>query len=168
MTSWTPTADAKLRAHWRAGMLTSTIAVMLYTTKNSVIGRAHRLGLPARKNPIAGRISRPRVERAPRFYAPRVAAERVPFEEPAPQPPPRREPEPIEAAAAPSAQNPEAESQPYRPFILPPGRCQWIAGQPSADDACKCGQRSVPGRPYCPDHEAKAYQRRAPEPVEAA
>ncbi len=35
----------------------------------------------------------------------------------------------------------------------PPGRpCQFIAGDPSADDACKCRRPAMPGSPYCEVH----------------
>lgn len=158
---WTPARDEKLTSLWKSGMLTATIAIMLNTTKNAIVGRSHRLGLPARKNPIVGRISKPRVERLPHYpNGPLKRAQiatRVPVEpEPAPAPAPIEEP----------AQSPESEPAPERPplFMLPLGRCQWIAGEPKPDDHCKCGLRAIPGLPYCPDHQAKAYGRRVEAP----
>lgn len=42
--------------------------------------------------------------------------------------------------------------------------CQWIAHEPSADDACKCGAATGASRVYCPEHEARAwYVRRSEE-----
>jgi hypothetical protein len=32
--------------------------------------------------------------------------------------------------------------------------CQYIAGEPSADDACKCGAPVAPGSSYCQEHRA--------------
>ena len=32
--------------------------------------------------------------------------------------------------------------------------CQYIAGNPSADDACKCRRPAMPGSPYCEVHAA--------------
>jgi hypothetical protein len=43
------------------------------------------------------------------------------------------------------------------------GPCQWIAGEPSEDDACKCGAPALEGRPYCGRHHARAYVLLAPE-----
>ncbi len=43
--------------------------------------------------------------------------------------------------------------------------CQFIAGEPSFNDACKCGRKVKPGSPYCPEHHAHCYQ--AAETVEA-
>ncbi len=34
--------------------------------------------------------------------------------------------------------------------------CQWIAGEPSADDKCKCGAKTGDTRLYCPEHELVA------------
>lgn len=41
-------------------------------------------------------------------------------------------------------------------------RCQWIEGKPGPDDACKCGQATRVGAPYCDSHQARARLR--PEP----
>lgn len=34
-------------------------------------------------------------------------------------------------------------------------KCQYIAGDPSADDRCKCLQPAALGKPYCPEHYYK-------------
>ena len=39
-----------------------------------------------------------------------------------------------------------------RPPGLPPRRCQYIAGEPSADNACKCWRPAKQGSSYCPRH----------------
>jgi GcrA cell cycle regulator len=44
----------KLRELWASGMSTPKIAEALHTTKNSVVGKAHRLNLPDRPSPIKG------------------------------------------------------------------------------------------------------------------
>ncbi len=48
--SWTPEKEQKLRQLWKKGHSGSEIASMLgdNTTRNSVIGKAHRLNLEAR------------------------------------------------------------------------------------------------------------------------
>ena len=47
--SWTPERESKLRALWKEGHTASQRAVLLgETTRNAVIGKAHRLNLEAR------------------------------------------------------------------------------------------------------------------------
>lgn len=45
----------------------------------------------------------------------------------------------------------------------PAQTCQYIEGEPTADDSCKCGKPSAPGFSWCADHKAVVYQ-----PPEAA
>ncbi len=40
-------------------------------------------------------------------------------------------------------------------------RCQWIAGEPTRDESCKCGAPAIPGSPYCEAHHRRAYLPRA-------
>jgi hypothetical protein len=35
--------------------------------------------------------------------------------------------------------------------------CQFIAGEPTRDEGCKCGAPRKDGSPYCPDHHAICY-----------
>ena len=51
--SWTPEREEKLRQLWKKGHSGSEIANILgNTTRNAVIGKAHRLGLKSRPSPI--------------------------------------------------------------------------------------------------------------------
>ncbi|SMF47650.1 GcrA cell cycle regulator [Azospirillum oryzae] len=44
-------------------------------------------------------------------------------------------------------------------FAAAPAKtCQWIEGNPTPDDSCKCLAPSAPGVSYCPDHAARAYR----------
>lgn len=46
---WTPDRIATLMALWNEGLTTSDIGRRLDITKNAVIGKVHRLGLPQRR-----------------------------------------------------------------------------------------------------------------------
>lgn len=96
-------------------------------------------------------------------------------------PKPKSVPSPVEAAAPPASKPRAAviigqqqkrlaaekgdDGRPMRPYAIRPGftaapakTCQWIAGQPTPDDSCKCLASSAPGVSYCPDHAARAYR----------
>ena len=42
----------------------------------------------------------------------------------------------------------------------PPERCQWIEGEPSRHDRCKCGRTAAPGRSYCRAHLRRCLRER--------
>lgn len=52
MADWTRTADDRLRALWAEGHSTAEIGRRMGLSKNAIVGRAHRLNLPKRANPI--------------------------------------------------------------------------------------------------------------------
>ena len=41
--------------------------------------------------------------------------------------------------------------------------CQFIEGEPTADDSCKCGAETLPGSAYCQAHFERCWLRVAPE-----
>lgn len=49
---WTPTRISALIALWNEGLSTSEIGNRLGITKNAVVGKVHRLGLPKRNAPV--------------------------------------------------------------------------------------------------------------------
>ena len=38
-------------------------------------------------------------------------------------------------------------------------QCQWIAGEPTPDDSCKCLTETRPASPWCEEHHEQAYVR---------
>jgi GcrA cell cycle regulator len=54
---WTPETIAQLRQLWAEGHSTARIAEMMRRSKNGIIGKVHRLGLPSRPSPISGASS---------------------------------------------------------------------------------------------------------------
>ncbi len=90
---WTEETIARLRAFWRDGHSTAEIGRRMGTSKNSVVGKAHRLGLPPRPNPIRGKGAgsppnppAPARTRSPSQPPPRPVADSLPLERP-PRPP---------------------------------------------------------------------------------
>ena len=50
--AWTEQMVEDLRAMWKQGMTTAEIGKKLNVTKNSIVGKVHRLGLSGRQPPI--------------------------------------------------------------------------------------------------------------------
>ena len=125
---WTKWGIAELTRLWGLDMAAGKIAAKLGVTRGSVTGKAARLNLPGRPSPI-GAPDGPRVFSAAegRRKALALPKSRPPFW-------------PGRAAPAPS--------------IL--SGCQWISGEPTGDDSCKCGAPALIGLPYCAEHHAKA------------
>jgi hypothetical protein len=75
--NWADDACASLTALWLEGLPAAEIGRRLRTSKDAVIGKAHRLGLPGRKSPIrkAGTGERPRCMRPPARVEPAALIE---------------------------------------------------------------------------------------------
>lgn len=141
---WTSNAIDQLRALWAEGLSTAEIGRRMGVTKNAIVGKAHRLDLPARPSPIrketlggipAAPRSKPAAREAPQ------AARRVVAQAP--------------AAAAPSV------AAAVHPFPRPPSlrSCCWPIGEPGTRDFRFCSAEADPGKPYCAAHVAVAYVR---------
>ena len=146
---WTDQTVAILRLLWSEGHSTAEIGRRMDTTKNAIVGKAHRLKLPARPSPIrAVSPQRPKSTARIKPSVPALAAllpavspfvELPPVPVPTPEPPPVR-PAPLAATRRPST-------------------CQWPIGEPGRTGFRLCGDESVAGRPYCSAHCGRAYVR---------
>lgn len=128
--SWTDERVAELKRLWETGKSASEIGKILGVSKNSVVGKAHRLKLKSRPSPI---------RRTP-FVKPKAAPRKEP---PKPQPQVIHEPAPLPAP---------------RPIVGVKGpKCLWPIGDPGDTDFHFCEAPAVAGKPYCPQHCARAY-----------
>ncbi len=139
---WTPERTNALIALWDEGLTTAEIGRRLGTTKNAVVGKAHRLVLPKRAP------SRPRAERpSSSGTVVRAPARRVSTQTPRPAPPPvAKEPLP----------------DPDKVVCLEGlthGMCAWPIGDPGDPNFRFCGRDAAPGKPYCAGHCTVAYVR---------
>jgi GcrA cell cycle regulator len=147
-TDWSEAELLTLRRLWAEGVTALAIGREMGRSRNSIVGKAHRLFLPPRPSPIGQRRGEVR-EAKPRVTLPVLASvvrpvvvRLAPVQIAAlgrrpPAPPPPAPPEPPQA--------PEAGGAP----------CAWITseGRPWT----YCGARCAPGRVYCAEHCAIAY-----------
>jgi GcrA cell cycle regulator len=164
---WNEETIARLRALWAEGHSTAEIGRRMGVSKNAVVGKAHRLNLPARPSPIrrdrSGVSARPATAR--RVIGPTLpplSGGAIGEAQPAisaPLPAPVR-------AAAPVADSPPAETRavapaPVRALAAPRvGRltaCCWPIGEPGTKSFRFCDQEALTGKPYCGEHAQLAY-----------
>ncbi len=144
---WTPAHISTLIALWTEGVSTIEIGRRLDVTKNAVVGKVHRLGLPKRVSPI-GSKPRERKPATPRTSAParKSAAVKTAValsQEPRPTP----------------ASEPVPDANPVSMEQLSGGMCSWPEGEPGKEDFHFCGAPILEGKPYCLSHCARAYVR---------
>ncbi|HLB07331.1 MAG TPA: GcrA family cell cycle regulator [Alphaproteobacteria bacterium] len=56
--TWTPERIELVKNLWQEGLTTSAIARKVGVSKNAVVGKVHRLGLPGRESPIRHKPSK--------------------------------------------------------------------------------------------------------------
>ena len=161
--TWTNERIGELTKLWEQGLSASEIGKALGVSKNAVVGKAHRLNLPARPSPIKrGGSSKPRSGK-PTLMTPKPHGTKVTASSLHCRP------------AKPLVEEPERE--PRRSPILNrratrtasgSSECLWPIGDPGDKDFHFCGEPSVSGKPYCEAHCAKAYITKSRSETEAA
>jgi GcrA cell cycle regulator len=170
---WSDEVIGQLRALWAEGHSTAEIGRRLGVTKNAIVGKAHRLDLPARPSPIrrdpdaapvrratVRRVEGPTLPPLPSTVGDAPAASFSGFARPlaAPRPViarpvvpavPRMTPRPAVVAPRPVAIAP----RPYGRVVT----CCWPLGEPGTREFRFCDVPSEPGRPYCEEHVKVAY-----------
>ncbi len=151
---WREETIIRLRALWDEGLSTAEIGRRLGLSKNAVVGKAHRLDLPARPSPIrAGSGNAPSRPRPPRRVSgptlPPLTSTAAAGAEPIVPPPPAPIPEP-----------------PHSPPViarLEPGRrqprrrhdgsgCCYPLGEPGTRSFRYCDDDLDLTGEYCPEH----------------
>ena len=149
---WTNDRIRELGRLWSEGHSTAEIGRRMGISKNAVVGKAHRLDLPARSSPIRTSGS-PRPPRAPRRQPVPKLADTVPLsslgEASVPTPV-----EPIAPAVAPP---PRVAIAPRRGGSHP---CCWPIGEPGTPAFRFCDDPAPLGVPYCDEHARLAYKPR--------
>jgi GcrA cell cycle regulator len=145
-TPWTTERDELLKQLWADGYSASLIADKLANghklTRCAVIGRAHRLKLPARKDkkPLQHKPYR-RANGKPR---------RRPQPKPAPPPPQPSRLRPVAPVPNPSTEPPAMRKLPL--LELKPKQCRWPLGPLYEVAHLFCAADTHDGAVYCPHH----------------
>lgn len=155
---WTNERVERLKQLWADGLSASQVAAELgHVSRNAVIGKVHRLGLPGRKTAQPG--------------SPVTKAARQSVQPVRQQIPSRPVVYLVRGNAAVKQQAEEVPSEglaevvPIFPRVtlmeLKPSSCKWPIGDPSTPEFRFCGARTENGAPYCTFHACMAYQARS-------
>ena len=154
---WNVEAIERLRALWAEGHSTAEIGRRMGVSKNAVVGKAHRLSLPARPSPIRRDVvAAPRPAPARRHTLPPL---RAALREPLPQmaAPLLRRMDMVMTAPATVAVARPATAAP-RPFPrVGVKSCCWPIGEPGTSGFTFCAAEAMVAKPYCTEHAAIAY-----------
>jgi len=136
---WTEPRTEKLKELWDSGYSCSEIARMIGDcTRNSVIGKVHRLGLGRRRTTVRKKKITKIARLAPRRPAkPLRTWANVPYE--------------------PFTPAPEQLTATKTIHELEPHDCRWPIGNPGEDGFGFCGREKHPGIPYCACHARIAF-----------
>jgi GcrA cell cycle regulator len=151
--TWTDERVELLKKLWADGLSASRIAAELGgVSRNSVIGKVHRLGLSGRAKSASASVprQRKRVQHMMRLPRPGVRGNAVlapmhVFETDV-------EPEPA------VVENIVPMGQRCSILELNESKCRWPIGDPSAADFFFCGGKTIEELPYCGFHSRIAYQ----------
>lgn len=168
--AWTDEMVEQLKKMWKDGLTTGEIGKRLNVSKNSIVGKVHRLGLSGRPSPIKKKED---------AALQKPSAEKPVEKKAAPTPPPAKEVA-KEAAAPKKAVADKAKEEVELPEeemraplakeekVFKPGHlysltdldnhtCRWPIGDPKDENFHFCGKKVRIGQTYCDEHSAIAY-----------
>lgn len=162
--AWTDEMVDQLRAMWAEGLTTGEIGKRLGVSKNSIVGKVHRLGLSGRPSPIKKK------EDADSEAAPTAELKTV-KEKPTKELKPHKtkvEKAMPEPAAKVDIKAMERESEPQTAAVhtrngktmltdLDNHTCRWPLGDPKDENFHFCGRKVRIGQTYCDEHANIAY-----------
>lgn len=137
---WTEADIATLKTEWEKGTYARQIGFLVNRTKNSVIGKAHRLKLEDRNHSHGPYEGRPKKERPPRAPRPKMTKTKIVVNKLARKPtfyPP----------AVPLTTKP-----PISIMELNEDTCRAPVGRGDNGLVTYCGDFTFPGQSWCPAH----------------
>ena len=143
---WTDEMVAELCRLWDKGLTANEIAKKLGVTKNAIVGKVHRLCLPARPSPIKNKAEEQNEQQL--VVKSEVIEENIQTSEEI------VEQETVENKVEETHKNPAGI---MKLVDLDSHTCRWPIGDPRDDDFGFCGKKVRSGQTYCDEHSAMAY-----------
>ncbi|MDR1694206.1 MAG: GcrA family cell cycle regulator [Lactobacillaceae bacterium] len=176
--AWTDEMVADLRKMWAEGLTTGEIAKRLSVSKNSIVGKVHRLGLSGRpspikkKTPVEGQAETPKEHKTPKkekaeakievLKEEKAEAPKAPKKETKKEKAPKEANEVIEETKEVKHSKKEPEQVKTDDGIirltdLDMHTCRWPIGDPKDEKFHFCGKKVRIGHTYCDEHSEIAY-----------
>ncbi|MFI3241780.1 MAG: GcrA family cell cycle regulator [Alphaproteobacteria bacterium] len=177
--AWTDEMINTLKILWDQGISTGEIGKRLGVTKNSVVGKVHRLGLDGRPSPIKrkGEEPKPAKPKAEKKAEPKeIAKKEVKVKEASKNVEVKEEikivkktekatPVKVEKTIEEPKFTPIKKEKVEEPFKegacslteLGPNSCRWPIGDPKDENFHFCGKKTRVGQTYCDEHCLSAY-----------
>ena len=185
--AWTEEMVEELKRLWAEGVTTGEIGRRLNISKNSIVGKVHRLGLSGRPSPIKKKSDTPAAEKEQPV---KTAKTTKPATKPAAKTPATKSDASAKEAKptpAPATSKQKIESQHVEtfeedvklakslnlPFDEPAKKeflsltdldnhtCRWPIGDPKDENFHFCGKKVRLGQTYCEEHATIAYVSKA-------
>lgn len=146
--AWTDEMVEGLKKMWSEGLTTNEIAKNLGVSKNSIVGKVHRLNLTARPSPIKKKEEENETEvRSDKKAKAKTAVKPVKIT--------------INSFEMSAAGSEQKAAKHHKGCIklteLGSHTCRWPMGDPRDDNFCFCGKKVRGGQTYCEEHAAIAY-----------
>ncbi len=156
--AWTEQMVEDLRTMWKQGMTTAEIGKKLNVTKNSIVGKVHRLGLSGRPSPIKKKDENVAENNVETSAAVQPATEAKPVSSSAKSTGKAEkfvaESRPVVSSAS---QNDVAKKGIVSLVDLDNHTCRWPLGDPKDENFHFCGRKIKIGQTYCEEHANIAY-----------
>jgi GcrA cell cycle regulator len=146
---WSDKKIEELKKLWGKGLTTTEIGKKLNVSKNSVVGKVHRLGLKSRPSPIKVTKEEPKSKKS-------LPVEKKSAKVATVAPKPKNEIK-IPEVKVKSKDKTKVADTSVDIIDLKPGMCKWPSGDPKTPNFHFCGKKSLEGKPYCAAHYAMAY-----------
>ncbi len=168
---WDAEAISRLSTFWAEGHSTAEIGRRMGLTKNSIVGKAHRLNLPPRPSPIRrGGAGKPEAVLKPERRGDQLMLSSAPSDAVCTGQAVQK-PKPAQPSAAKASKQGNRRTRPSPAssgsgcsdrasgFVRGPvpRSCCWPIGEPGKRDFHFCEATATSGKPYCAEHARIAY-----------
>ena len=166
---WDDNNIKMLQKLWDKGLSTTEIAKKMNVSKNSVVGKVHRLCLKARPSPIKKKENETAEEQemtAVEQVTAEETTEEVLVEEIKVAPMEETAEKEVVSTKKAEPKKESAKANKKAKYIklveLDSHTCRWPIGDPRDEDFCFCGKKVHAGQTYCDEHSQVAYVKALP------